>query len=127
MIIKFYYDGFKDNIFINFFPNYMIYFVNSNLGVIHDNDFLRPGEAKIKTIRDIGKTKRKINLNDNHPQKSIKIVGQRQKPVDLDIVAEVLGAERTGIKIDTRRSPISLFGLRQFISKSYTNKGNKND
>lgn len=58
-------------------------------------------------------------------QKSIKIVGQRQKPVDLDIVAEALGAERTGIKIDTRRSPISLFGLRQFISNQLRSTGGR--
>lgn len=48
-------------------------------------------------------------------QKLIIDKGPTQKLVDPKLVANALGAEDTGIKIDTKRGPITLLSLRQFI------------
>ncbi|MCG2711202.1 MAG: hypothetical protein L6420_06900 [Elusimicrobia bacterium] len=48
-------------------------------------------------------------------QKLIKVIGPTQKLVKPDVVAKALGAEKVGIKIDTKQGPISLFSLRQFF------------
>lgn len=48
-------------------------------------------------------------------KKTIKDMGATQRRLKPKLVAKALGAEDTGIKIDTRRGPISLFTLRQFL------------
>jgi len=58
-----------------------------------------------KTIKVIGPT-----------QKLIKVIGPTQKLVKPDVVAKALGAEKVGIKIDTKQGPLSLFS---FASVSY--------
>ena len=45
----------------------------------------------------------------------IKVKGATKRIIDPTFVAHVLGAEDTGVKLDTRRGPFSLFGLRQFL------------
>lgn len=57
-----------------------------------------------KIIKDIGKTKRKI---------------------DAKVIANALGAEEVGTKIDTRRGPISLFSLRQFLVNQLHSTGGR--
>ena len=51
--------------------------------------------------------------------------GQRQKLIDHKLVVNALGAEDTGVKIDTRQSPISLFALRQFIMDRLLSTGGR--
>jgi len=48
----------------------------------------------VRTIKDRGPTKRRVNSNT---------------------IARALGAEETKVEITTRRGPISLFSLRQFL------------
>lgn len=48
-------------------------------------------------------------------QKLIKDKGLKQRSIDHSFVAKASGAENTGVKIDTRKGPIDLFTLRQFI------------
>ena len=48
-------------------------------------------------------------------KKLIKNTGLTQRQIDTKVVAKDLGAEKVGIKIDTKQGPISLFSLRQFL------------
>jgi len=57
-----------------------------------------------KIFKDIAKTKRKINP---------------------EVIAKALGAEKVGTKIDTRRGPISLFFLRQFLVNQLRSTGGR--
>jgi hypothetical protein len=45
----------------------------------------------------------------------IKDKGAAKRVVNSELIAKTLGAEDTGVKIDTRRGPISLFTLRQIL------------
>ena len=47
--------------------------------------------------------------------KVIKDKGRAKKLVDPKTVAKALGAKKAGVDIDTRRGPVSLFSLRQFL------------
>lgn len=47
--------------------------------------------------------------------KAIKDIGITQRRVSPKLVAKDLGAGSIGVEIDTRRGPISLFTLRQFL------------
>lgn len=48
-------------------------------------------------------------------KKIIKERGPTQRPINSKLVAKALSAEDTGIQIDTKRGPISLFSLRRFL------------
>ncbi len=48
-------------------------------------------------------------------KKIIKESGPTQRPINSKLVAKALSAEDTGIQIDTKRGPISLFSLRRFL------------
>lgn len=45
----------------------------------------------------------------------VKDKGAAKRRLNLESVAEALGGEDTGVEIDTRRGPLSLFTLRQFL------------
>ena len=45
--------------------------------------------------------------------------------VDSKAVAKALGAKKTGIRIDTRQGPISLFSLRQFLISRLRSSGGR--
>jgi hypothetical protein len=47
--------------------------------------------------------------------KLIKDISKTQRKVNEELIEEALGAKKTGIKIDTQKTPISLLGLRQFL------------
>lgn len=57
--------------------------------------------------------------------KIIKNTGPTQRQIDTKAVAKVLGAEKVGIKIDTRQGPISLFSLRQFLINRLRSSGGR--
>jgi len=57
--------------------------------------------------------------------KLIKNTGQTQREIDSKSVAKTLGAERVGIKIDTKQGPGSLFSLRQFLIKRLRSSGGR--
>ena len=47
--------------------------------------------------------------------KTIKNISLTQRQINPKVIANALGAEEAGVKIDTRQGPISLFSLRQFL------------
>ncbi|MHB1697491.1 MAG: hypothetical protein ACYCSQ_05255 [bacterium] len=47
--------------------------------------------------------------------KIFKDIGTTQKRVNPELIANALGAEETGIRINTKQGPASLFSLRQFL------------
>lgn len=53
----------------------------------------------------------------------IKDTSRAQKRIDPDAVARVLGAKKTNVKIDTKRSPISLYSLRLFLFDALRSSG----
>jgi len=55
----------------------------------------------------------------------IKNVGPTQRQVNFEVAAEELGAEKVGLKIDTRQGPISLFELRQFLIEHLCSSGGR--
>lgn len=55
----------------------------------------------------------------------IKNTGPIQKRIDAETVARLLGAEKTNVKIDTKRSPISLYGLRLFLFDRLHSSGDR--
>ncbi len=57
--------------------------------------------------------------------KVIKNTGPTQKQINPKVVAKTLGAERIGIKIDTRQGPLSLFSLRQFLVNRLRSSGGR--
>ncbi|MBL7130290.1 MAG: hypothetical protein ISS45_02630 [Candidatus Omnitrophica bacterium] len=57
--------------------------------------------------------------------KTIKNTGPTQKQIDAKVIARTLGAERVGIRIDTRQGPISLFSLRQFLVNRLRSSGGR--
>lgn len=59
------------------------------------------------------------------PRVIIKNTGPIQKRIDAETVARLLGAEKTNVKIDTKRSPISLYGLRLFLFDRLHSSGDR--
>ena len=57
--------------------------------------------------------------------KIIKNTGLKQRQIETSDVMKSLGAERTGIKIDTRQGPITLFSLRQILIKRLRSRGGR--
>jgi len=57
--------------------------------------------------------------------KLIKDISPTAKMISHEEFANALGAEETGITIDTRRNPISLFSLRQFLVKHLRSTGGR--
>lgn len=55
----------------------------------------------------------------------IKNTGKVQKRIDVKDVAEALGGEKTGVRIDTKQGPLSLFYLRQFIINRLRSTGGR--
>ncbi len=55
----------------------------------------------------------------------IKDIGKTKRKVDGKVIAKALGAEEVGTKIDTRRGPISLFFLRQFLVNQLHSTGGR--
>ncbi len=58
-------------------------------------------------------------------RKIIKEKGPTQRSINPKLVAKALSAEDTGIVIDTKRVPISLFALRQFIADRLYSTGGR--
>lgn len=61
----------------------------------------------------------------NKMAKIIKNTGPSQRQIDTKVVANALGAEKVGIKIDTRQGPVSLFSLRQFLINRLRSSGGR--
>ena len=57
--------------------------------------------------------------------KIIRNTGPTQRQIDTKVVTKALGAEKVGIKIDTRQGPISLFSLRQFLIDRLRSSGGR--
>ena len=57
--------------------------------------------------------------------KIIKNTEPTQRQIDTKVVTKALGAEKVGIKIDTRQGPISLFSLRQFLIDRLRSSGGR--
>jgi hypothetical protein len=57
--------------------------------------------------------------------KKIKDTGKTQRRVNPKLIAKALGAEDTGVEIDTRKGPISLFTLRQFLLEKLSSTGGR--
>lgn len=57
--------------------------------------------------------------------RTIKNTGPAQRQISTKVVAKALGAEKVGIKIDTRQGPISLFSLRQFLISRLRSSGGR--
>ncbi len=57
--------------------------------------------------------------------KVIKNIGPTQRHINPKVVAKTLGADRIGVKIDTRQGPLSLFSLRQFLVNRLRSSGGR--
>jgi len=57
--------------------------------------------------------------------KTIKDKSPTKRLVDLKAIAKALGAEETKVEIETRRGPISLFSLRQFLVDRLRSSGGR--
>lgn len=57
--------------------------------------------------------------------KVIKNTGPTQRQINPKVIAKTLGAERVGIKIDTRQGPLFLFSLRQFLVNRLRSSGGR--
>ncbi len=57
--------------------------------------------------------------------KIIKDIGRTKRKIDAKVIAEALGAEEVETKIDTRQGPISLFFLRQFLVSQLHSTGGR--
>jgi hypothetical protein len=57
--------------------------------------------------------------------KLIKEISKTQEKVSSGLIEKALGAKMTGIKIDTRKAPISLFELRQFLVAKLISSGGR--
>lgn len=55
----------------------------------------------------------------------IKDKSPTKRPVNPKTIAKALGAEDTRVEIDTRRGPISLFTLRQFLADRLRSTGGR--
>ena len=57
----------------------------------------------------------KIIKDISASQKTIRDISSPQKEINPDGIAKSLGAEKTGISLDKKQGPVSLFFLRQFF------------
>lgn len=57
--------------------------------------------------------------------KLIKDISKTQKKINSSLIEKALGAKKIGIKIDTRKAPISLFELRQFLIEKLISSGGR--
>jgi len=57
--------------------------------------------------------------------KLIKDISKTQKRISYRLLEKTLGAKQIGIKIDTRKAPIFLFELRQFIMEKLISSGGR--
>jgi len=57
--------------------------------------------------------------------KIIKNTSPKQRQIETSDVMKRLGAERAGVKIDTRQGPITLFFLRQFLISRLSSRGGR--
>ncbi len=57
--------------------------------------------------------------------RKIKDTGKIQRRVDSNFIAKALSAEGVDIEMDTRRGPISLFTLRQFLLSRLSSTGGR--
>ena len=57
--------------------------------------------------------------------KKIKDTGKTQRRVNTEIIAKALGAEDTGVEIDTKKGPISLLTLRHFLLGKLSSTGGR--
>ena len=57
--------------------------------------------------------------------RTIKNTGPTKRRVDAKAVAGALGAKKVGMRIDTRRGPISLLALRQFLANQLRSSGGR--
>lgn len=58
-------------------------------------------------------------------KKTIVDNGKTKRAIDPEIIAEALGAEDTGFKINPKEGPISLLALRQFIADRLHSTGGR--
>lgn len=56
---------------------------------------------------------------------TVKNTGPTRRRVDPKVVAKALGADRAGMRTETRRGPISLFALRQFLVDRLRSSGGR--
>ena len=68
------------------------------------NNFIKEKDKMIKSIRDKSKA---------------------QKKISPEFIGKTLGAKKIEINIDTRKSPISLFALRQFLLERLASAGGR--
>lgn len=57
--------------------------------------------------------------------KSIRDKSKAQRKISTEFIGKTLGAKKIEIKIDTRKSPISLFVLRQFLIERLASSGGR--
>jgi hypothetical protein len=57
--------------------------------------------------------------------KLIKDISKTQKKINDKLIEQALGAKMVGIKVDTRRAPISLYKLRQFLIERLISSGGR--
>lgn len=57
--------------------------------------------------------------------RKIKDTGKTQRRVNPEIISKALGAEDTGVEIDTSKGPISLLTLRQFLLGKLSSTGGR--
>lgn len=57
--------------------------------------------------------------------KLIKDISKTQGKINDSLIEQTLGAKKIGIKIDTRKAPISLFTLRQFFAEKLISSGGR--
>ncbi len=58
-------------------------------------------------------------------RKIIKNIGPTKRLIKPEKFAKALGAEKTGVKVDTKQGPISLFSLRQTLVKLLHSTGGR--
>lgn len=57
--------------------------------------------------------------------KRIKDISKTQRRINDSLIEQALGAKKIGIKIDTRKNPVSLFTLRQFLIDRLISSGGR--
>ena len=57
--------------------------------------------------------------------RTIRNTGAARRRVDSKAVAEALGAKKTGMRMDARRGPVSLFALRRFLVDRLRSSGGR--
>lgn len=65
------------------------------------------------------------NTSQTKNQKKIRSIGTTRSSVGHEFVAKALGAEKTGIEINTKQNPYSLFALRQHIVERLRSSGGR--